>query len=231
MTRARRCATLSRFPGSSMAITEPLLFSPVLFEKVWGGRVLEDFLGRPLEQDGPIGEIWTLVDRDDASSQVQAGELAGRSLRGLMMSEREALLGATTPTSAGYFPLLVKYLDARANLSVQVHPDARAAQRLGGDAASKSECWYVLSADPGARVYVGFKPELAESELCDKLTGENVADLLDSYEVRVGDFVYVPAGTVHAIGAGITPGRDSAELGHDLPLVRLGARGTRRQAA
>ena len=134
-----------------MSLTEPLRFEAKPFTRVWGGRALDRFLPGGLGVEGPVGEVWELVDRDDTSSVVASGSLAGRTLRGLMLSERESLLGATRPAAEGHFPLVVKFLDASQHLSVQVHPDERVASRLGSGAAAKTECWYVLSAEPGGR--------------------------------------------------------------------------------
>jgi len=187
-----------------MSVRQPLRFDHLPQEKVWGGRSLEPFLGRSLDTTGPVGEVWTLVDRDGSSSTVSGGDFDRRTLRGLMMSETEALLGATGTQAGGYFPLLIKYLDARQNLSIQVHPDQGAASRIGGEAQSKNECWYILSADEGACVWAGLREGLEPQQASDMLQREAASDALSSWQVKAGDFFFIPAGTVHAIGAGIT---------------------------
>jgi len=187
-----------------MTLREPLCFAPQCLEKVWGGRGLEPYFPTAFPPAGPVGEVWVLVDRDDRSSVVRAtGAFEGRSLRGLMLSEARDLLGRTRPGAGGHFPLLVKYLDAARDLSVQVHPDARTAERLGGGASGKTECWYVLSADPGSRIYLGLEPDVEPAHFAASAGSAAVVGLLRSYPVHPGQFVFVPPGTVHAIGAGL----------------------------
>ena len=183
-----------------MSLNTPLRFRPHYVSKPWGGRALDSFLRAPLEVEGPIGEVWTLVDRDEVSSVAEGGDYDGRSLRGLMLSESESLVASPV----AYFPLLVKYLDVQANLSVQVHPDETAARRLGGEVTAKTECWYVLDAKPEAHIYLGFRAGIDPNKLSEKLCTPEVVDILQTYTVRAGDFVQVPAGTIHALGGGIT---------------------------
>ena len=136
-----------------MSLLDPLRFRPRSLNKVWGGRRLDGFVPGGLGVEGPVGEVWTVADRDEMSSEVDGGELDGRRLTGLMMSERQDLLGAARPSATDRFPVLVKYLDAVEPLSVQVHPDAACAAKLGGE--PKDECWYVLTAEPDAHVFLG----------------------------------------------------------------------------
>jgi len=185
-----------------MALQEPLHFAPLFVSKVWGGRTLERYLG-PIAAKGPIGEVWELVDRDGCSSVVEGGTFAGRSLRGLMLSETESLLGATRPAPGGTFPLLVKLLDATQDLSVQVHPDRKVARRIGGGATGKTEAWFILSAAPGSILHLGLKPGVDAKSFAAKAARPGVVDLLQTYEVKAGQFVFVPPGTVHSIGRGI----------------------------
>lgn len=184
-----------------MTLAVPLQFRPFAFQKVWGGARLESFLDRTFEER-PLGEVWQLVDREGHSSVVAEGAFAGRRLSGLMLSEREDLLGAAHASAADHFPILVKLLDAAMPLSVQVHPDARTAQRLNGE--SKDECWYVLEAAPDATIYLGLREGVDAAAFAAGAGGPKVVDLLRSFPVRAGQFVAVPAGTVHAIGSGIT---------------------------
>lgn len=176
-----------------MHLPYPLLLEPRYLDKVWGGRRMETVLGRRLPPDAKVGEAWEVHDRGGRASVVRNGPLAGTSIADLRGSEPP-------------FPLLVKILDASETLSVQVHPDAAAAARLSApDAPSepKTECWFVLHAEPGARVWRGLKEGVTRDAFAAAIAGGSVADLLHSFEVASGDTVFVPAGTVHTIGAGV----------------------------
>lgn len=180
--------------------------APIPLTKVWGGDrlrsyVAADDIGVDWPDDEPVGEVWLVCDRDEHASTVVGGPYNGRSLRGLMLSEREALLGDSSPSPDGSFPLLLKFLDAQQNLSVQVHPDVAAAKSLGS--TPKSECWYVLDADDAAEVYLGLAPGVDATTFARGAASPDVVDLLQRFNVRSGDGVDVPAGTVHSIGAGI----------------------------
>lgn len=170
-----------------MTALPPVKLAPRFLQKPWGGRRIESVLGRALPGQGPIGESWEVHDRDGASSVVVEGPYAGRELASLR-GERP-------------FPILVKILDARETLSVQVHPDADAAAKLGAEA--KSECWFVLHAEPGAKVVRGLRDGVTRDDLENALKDGDVDRCLHSFEVRAGDTVFVPAGTVHTIGAGV----------------------------
>lgn len=185
-----------------MSIAVPLRLLPVAAEKVWGGTRLAGLVADPLSARGPVGEVWICSDRDERGSTVVGGPFDGRTLRGLMLSEREALLGEARTNSSGGFPLLVKLLEAAEDLSIQVHPDAAAAERLGSE--SKEECWYVLHAAPRAEVYLGLADGVDARTFAARAASPDVVDLLARYRVRPGDFLHVPAGTVHGIGAGVT---------------------------
>jgi len=189
-----------------MAIQCPLPLTPIPVTKVWGGTRLREFV-RAGEGTGvtwpdePVGEVWLACDRDDRVSVVSDGPFAGRSLRGLMLSEQEALLGDSRPSEDGSFPLLVKLLDAQQNLSVQVHPDPAAARALGS--TPKSECWYVLAAKEGAEVLLGLARGVDATTFAKGAASPDVVDLLQRFRVREGDGIDVPGGTIHSIGAGI----------------------------
>lgn len=184
-------------------LQEPLRFERILLEKLWGGRRLAD-LGVTLPEGLLIGESWELADRSEHASQVAVGTFAGRQLRGLMLSEEVSILGDSKPSRSGHFPLLVKYLDASKALSVQVHPNHAEAERLSVTDGGKSECWYVLAAEPGSLIYLGLQAGVDAATFAKDVRGDHVADLLQSFPVEAGQFVFVPAGTVHAVGAGIT---------------------------
>jgi mannose-6-phosphate isomerase len=165
----------------------PMKLVPRLLGKPWGGRRIETVLRRRLPIAGPVGESWEVHDRDGSSSEIANGPLAGMNLADVRGGKP--------------FPLLVKLLDATQTLSVQVHPDAEAASRFGGEA--KTECWFVLHAEPGARVFRGLRDGCTREELADALKRDEVESCLHSFAVKPGDTIFVPAGTVHSIGAGV----------------------------
>lgn len=186
------------------ALRTPFRPQRICVEKVWGGRALETVLGFALDGDGPVGETWELVDRDRENSVVRDGPHRGRRLSELMALDREALLGDAKPTAEGRFPLLVKFISATRPLSVQVHPDDRVAEKLHAGDGGKSEAWLVLHAEPGSLVYLGLQPNVDASDFAARASSEAVVDLLRPWPVSAGDFIDVPAGTLHAIGEGIT---------------------------
>ncbi|MHC4948153.1 MAG: type I phosphomannose isomerase catalytic subunit [Planctomycetota bacterium] len=183
----------------------PLVFEPLLLPKVWGGRALGEY-GKQLPPGERIGESWELADlppdAGGTSSTVRNGALAGLTLRDLVAWHREAILGAATPTPDGGFPLLIKYLDARENLSVQVHPDAAWAARHP-EAHLKSEAWVVVEADPGAVIYKGVRPGVTAEQFAADVEADRVVDDLVAVPVAPGDCHYLPSGICHALGAGV----------------------------
>lgn len=177
----------------------PLTFEPILKERPWGGRRLAA-LGKHLPGPGRYGESWELCDLPGDVSLVAEGPLRGTSLAELRASRAAELLGPAA-LDGGSFPLLVKYIDAAEKLSVQVHPPAEAAARLGG--RPKSEAWLVLEAEPQALLYVGLREGCGAREYEAALGEGRIEDLLRPLPVRPGLLVPVPPGTVHAIGAGV----------------------------
>jgi len=178
----------------------PLTFRPIFKERVWGGRKLEQLYRKKLPPNVPIGESWEITDRPEGVSVVASGPLAGKELRWLMEHRAAELLGPAR-SQAGRFPLLIKILDAREKLSLQVHPPARVAGRLGGE--PKTEMWYIADADPGAELYVGLRRGVTRAEFERRIADGTVADCLHRVPVRPGDVMFLPSGRVHAIGAGI----------------------------
>ena len=170
------------------AIESPLVLTPRLIEKPWGGRRMERVLRRALPPAAKIGESWECYDRDGVSSAVRSGTFGGRSAAGQTLRDLRVAAGEDRP-----FPLLVKILDADEPLSIQVHPDAAAAARLGGEA--KTECWFILDAEPGAKVWRGLKAGVTRDSLAEALRKGRVEDCLHSFDVHSGDTVFVPAGT------------------------------------
>lgn len=191
----------------------PLLLEPIYKEKVWGGRALES-LGRALPggPDTLIGESWELVDLDQTSpsgggggaahSRIRNGPLQKRTMRDLMGDLGPYVMGKARPTPDAHFPLLLKYLDARSDLSVQVHPSPEYAARHA-DAAIKFEAWYIVAAEPDAVLYKGFAEPTTEESLRAALEDGSLPDLLEAVPARVGDIHYLPSGTCHALGKGV----------------------------
>jgi mannose-6-phosphate isomerase len=178
----------------------PLTFQPIFKERVWGGRNLAQLYGKQLPPDRPIGESWEITDRPEGVSLIANGPLAGRSLRWLMEHHRQEVLG-TQADASGPFPLLVKILDAQETLSVQAHPPAAVATRLGGE--PKTEMWYITDATPQAALFVGLKPGVTRADFERRIRDGTVAEALHHVPVRAGDAMFLPSGRLHAIGAGL----------------------------
>lgn len=197
----------------------PLLLSQVLLSKVWGGDRLSRF-GKDVNLGSQVGESWELADLPSTSSSgagggavvstIILGPLEGKTIRDAMELWGADMLGRSAPAgivpgTTPRFPLLVKYLDARENLSVQVHPSIAYTREHPG-ASLKTECWYILEADPGAVIYKGVKPGVTREVFEKHLRmgdGSAVVDDLVSIPARVGDMHNLPSGTVHALGAGV----------------------------
>ena len=181
---------------------EPLKFVPILKERLWGcdrlARLFDKTSGLAA---GPIGESWELVDLPDDCSVVADGPLAGLSLRQVLTAHGESI-GFTASQCNPPFGLLIKFLDAGQNLSVQVHPGQNACKLFPG-ARLKTECWYVLDAEDNSFIYRGLRPGTARRQLTDAIAAGTVEGLLERFEARKGDFHFLPAGTVHALGSGV----------------------------
>jgi mannose-6-phosphate isomerase len=209
----------------------PVVFEPIYRPKPWGGRRLATLLGKRLPGDGPIGESWELSDLPGNESRVHDGPLAGTTLHELVATWGRGLLGDALLV-AGRFPLLVKFLDARENLSVQVHPKlgtgtylpkpgtgalprqlgarkmgtGTAPQRLGASPhfpPVKHEAWYVLHADPGTKLYIGLRPGVGPDDVARAADTPAIVDLLQTWNATPGECYYLPSGTPHALGAGV----------------------------
>ncbi len=168
-------------------------------QRVWGGRELERQYGRELPDGAPYGESWEIVDRESEQSVVVGGPWAGKTLHELWTGYREVVFGAGLPDS-GRFPLLIKVLDARDDLSIQVHPPVSLAAGFGGE--SKTEMWYIAGADPGAKLYVGLKKGVTQGDFEKAIEEGGVADCVHAIEPRAGESIFIPSGRLHAIGAG-----------------------------
>lgn len=180
----------------------PLKFAPLAKRRLWGGRRLEALFGKPLPPNEPIGETWELADLEADQSVVAVGPAKGKTLRQLVEEWGTDLLGRAE-LIAGRFPLLIKFLDARETLSVQVHPDAAMAARLGGSVRVKHEAWYVIDAEPGACIYRGLTDGVDRDALAGAIRDGTVERVLRKLPVKSGQCYYLPSGTLHALGAGV----------------------------
>ncbi|HLW34569.1 MAG TPA: type I phosphomannose isomerase catalytic subunit [Chthoniobacterales bacterium] len=180
------------------SVLSPLTFEPVFMERIWGGHRLASLFGKKTPPTATIGESWEIVDRPEAQSVVRNGPFRDRTLHELWSRDRKTIFG-DLPDSPR-FPLLIKLLDAHDRLSLQVHPPEKIAATLGGEA--KTEFWYVASAIPGAKLYVGLRKEVTSDQFAEAVRTGAVAELVHSFEVKTGDSMFLPSGRFHAIGAG-----------------------------
>ena len=180
----------------------PLIFEPIYHCKIWGGTQIEEVLKRNNlpESADPIGESWELVDREDEQSVVANGPLKGTTISQLIKHYGKALMGSKY--NGGRFPLLVKIIDAGERLSLQVHPDEQACARLGDGAEPKTEMWYILSAQKGAKIMAGTNPRATKQQLLDTMQTEEVEKYLQVFQSDPGDAYFISSGTLHAIGEG-----------------------------
>ena len=159
---------------------------------------MESVYQRQLPDEQPYGESWEMSDREDEQSIVNHGPFTGKSLHDLWINHRDDIFG---PGLTGErFPLLIKILDARDDLSIQVHPPVEMAKELGGDA--KTEMWYIADCDPGAKLYVGFKDGVTKEDFAASLQDGSVADKVHAIEPKKDQSIFIPSGRLHAIGAG-----------------------------
>ncbi len=177
----------------------PLKFEPIFKERIWGGRRLKSHFGKNLPP-GNMGESWELADLPHDKSVIANGPWAGLTLADVIAKFPEAITGYAD--FQGPFPLLIKLLDAQDILSVQVHPDPATCHRMGqGD--PKTECWYIIGAEPGAFIYKGIKAGTSPAAFAAAIEAGTVEDLLDRVEVQPGQCHFLPSGTAHAIGGGL----------------------------
>jgi mannose-6-phosphate isomerase len=192
----------------------PLVFSPRLVAKLWGGRKLAKVLGKSLPSEGNFGESWEIFDLPPGyvegsgewvTAVVADGPVKGKTLHELVTSHPASLMGEVKPleTSAGpQFPLLVKFLDADHDLSIQVHPTPEYAEK-NKDAHLKTECWIVMAADKGAKLYKGLKPGVTRDGFEKAIKAGTVAELVETVPAGKGECHFLPSGIVHALGAGV----------------------------
>ena len=178
---------------------ELLRFQPLYQQRVWGGRALEATLGRTLPAGDPIGESWEIVDRAEAQSIVEGGSLNGQSLRSILTKHGAEIMGPKWPAGKP-FPILVKWLDCRERLSLQVHPPAAVAGELKGE--PKTENWYIAQTVPGAELIVGLKRGVTREQFERAITDNTLEQCVHHFRVAAGDSILVHSGQVHAIDAG-----------------------------
>ncbi len=179
----------------------PLIFKPILKSIIWGGNEICIFKDITPRQEG-IGESWEISSVKDNISVVANGKLKDKSLEELINTYKEKLVGKKVFERFGStFPLLIKFIDAKQALSIQVHPDDELAQKRH-NSFGKTEMWYVINATKGAHLYSGFSKQMTPDTYVQSLKDDTLTDYLDKHEVSAGDVFFLPAGRVHAIGAG-----------------------------
>ena len=180
----------------------PFLFHPNLHTVVWGGHRLQVYKGLQ-STDEPIGESWEVSAVPSSTSIISNGSFAGRDIISVISEYPEDILGkAVNEKYHGQLPLLVKFIDAERDLSIQVHPNDEMAQREHGK-MGKSEMWYVIKADEGSHLYAGFKQEITPEEYQQRIADGTIIEVLADHQVKAGDVFYLPAGRIHAICGGI----------------------------
>nr|WP_315177462.1 type I phosphomannose isomerase catalytic subunit [uncultured Flavobacterium sp.] len=180
----------------------PLQFEPILKERIWGGEKLKTLLNKPIKST-ITGESWELSTVEGDISVVANGEWKGKSLTEIINDSPDEILGTEVHARFGkQFPLLFKYLDAREDLSIQVHPNDELAKKRH-NSFGKTEMWYIMQADDDARIIVGFKEKSNASEYLENLENKTLLSILDDVKVKSGDVFFLETGTVHAIGAGL----------------------------
>ena len=181
----------------------PLKFKPEYLDKIWGGEKIKSVLGKDFGDLPNCGESWELSGVQGHVSVVQNGFLAGNTLEELIEVYMGELVGDQVYEKFGVeFPLLIKFIDANDNLSIQVHPDDKLSKERH-QAFGKTEMWYVMQADQGAKLNLGFKEELSKEKYLEKFEAGELMDILNFEEVTSGDVLFMPAGRVHAIGKGV----------------------------
>jgi len=178
----------------------PLKFRPIYKQRIWGGQKLREVFDKDIPPFDKIGESWELADLPNDKSIITNGELAGQTLNSAIEKYPKEITG--DESFSGAFPLLIKLLDAQDILSVQVHPDLETCQRMG-KGEPKTECWYIISAEPDAVIYKGLKKGVTKEQFAKAIEKGNIADMLAKVSVEVGQCHFLPSGTAHAIGPGL----------------------------
>ena len=176
-----------------------LRFQPIYQQRVWGGNQLAHIFGRALPPDEPIGESWDLVDREEAQSVVASGPFAGQTLRQVMHTHSEYIMGKGWERDKP-FPILVKWLDCKERLSLQVHPPATVANALKGE--PKAENWFIAGVGPGASLIAGLKRGTTREQFKQAIQNNSLESYCHRFEVDAGGSIFIPSGRIHAIDAG-----------------------------
>jgi len=180
--------------------TYPLISVPVFKERIWGGQKLREAFGKDLPAGVRVGESWEVADLPQGQSTIANGEFQGRTLASVVAQYPEEIAGRRDfPTP---FPLLIKLLDAQDILSVQVHPDPATCRRMGRG-EPKTECWYIIQAEPDAYIYKGLRQGVTKEAFARAIEAGTTAELLEKVPVETGQCHFLPAGTAHSIGAGL----------------------------
>ena len=180
----------------------PLRFKPLLKTRVWGGDYLPSLYNIPLAE--PIGESWEICDHNENISCIANGKHKNKSLHTLFTEERKELIGNAFNTNCpDRFPLMFKLIDAKTNLSVQVHPNDQQAEETISGELGKTEAWYILSCDENAVIYRGLKAGTNMAKLTQALNNGTVEQVLNKITVKPGEIYHLPAGTIHALGGGV----------------------------
>ncbi|MDB5286906.1 MAG: mannose-6-phosphate isomerase [Mucilaginibacter sp.] len=186
-----------------MSSLYPLKFKTISKDKIWGGHKIETYLHKNIGNLPNCGETWEISGVKSDVSVVDNGELKGQSLANLLEQFKDELVGKKVYDHFGnIFPLLVKFIDANDDLSVQVHPNDELAKKRH-NSFGKTEMWYVIEADPGATLIAGFNREMNEKEYVEALNSGHIMDILNREDVKAGDVFFLPAGRVHTIGKGL----------------------------
>ncbi|MDK2919792.1 MAG: mannose-6-phosphate isomerase [Candidatus Petromonas sp.] len=177
-------------------------FEPVFKEKVWGGNKLAKYLSKDVSMDVKVGESWEIACHREGTSKIRNGEYKGLTLEELIKHYGDIVFGKSIEKITDRFPLLIKFIDANDKLSVQVHPDDEYAMKFEDD-FGKTEMWYIVDAEPGAKLVYGLKKGITKEDFIKAIENNDFDEILREIEVKKGDVVFIPAGTIHAIGKGI----------------------------
>src|SRR5574344_691871 len=179
----------------------PLKFEPILKQTLWGGDKIISFK-QLNDTRTEVGESWEISAVEGSESIVAEGPDKGMTLTEVLSKYREELLGEANYARFGYkFPLLIKFIDAKQDLSIQVHPSDELAKKRH-NSFGKTEMWYVINADKGARLRSGFSEQITPKEYKERVQDNTITDVLAEYEIHAGDVFFLPAGRIHSIGAG-----------------------------
>jgi len=185
-----------------MTTWNPLKFQPLFKYRIWGGDKLKTQLHKNYEGDN-IGESWEISDVENDETQVLEGDFKGYTLKALIKEFKGEFLGESVYEQFGEsFPLLIKFIDAKTPLSIQVHPNNKMAKERH-NSFGKNEMWYIMQADKDAEIIVGFEEEINKDQFKNHLDNKTVLDVMHHETVKKGDTFYIPTGRIHAIGAGV----------------------------